>query len=124
MSWNPLIVYFVSGFTVNVFVDREDTGFVFGGNKWNCGTWMDKMGSSSNAGNRGTPATPRDGGSVELQGLMFACVNWLANTFSEQLFPVAGVQLEGLIIWISNFWMLKLKLTANTFPCIEISQSD
>ncbi|CAH8590703.1 unnamed protein product [Schistosoma turkestanicum] len=85
------------GFKVQASIDLN-TGFPRGGNAFNCGTWMDKMGSSAKAGNQGIPATPRDGSAVELVGLAYAVVSWLAESHNRGrnhsgYYPHGGVQL-------------------------------
>ncbi|KAL9100792.1 MAG: hypothetical protein Q9163_003872 [Psora crenata] len=79
------------GFNVHVKVDWR-TGIIFGGNQSNCGTWMDKMGESDKAKNKGIPGTPRDGAAVELTGLLYSTVAWLARLHRKCKYKYGGVK--------------------------------
>ena len=108
------------GFHVCVGVNRE-TGFVYGGNEWNCGTWMDKMGSSEKAGNKGKPGTPRDGSAVELIGLCKSVVSWIETLHSKGLWNYDGVGKE-LDKWSWSQWSQSIQ---NNFESkFYVSESD
>ncbi|KAK3990373.1 glucanotransferase domain of glycogen debranching enzyme-domain-containing protein [Cladorrhinum sp. PSN332] len=79
------------GFNLEVKVDWSN-GFVFGGNQQNCGTWMDKMGESQRAGSKGVPGTPRDGAAVEITGLLYSGLKWLAELNEQGKYEQSSVR--------------------------------
>jgi len=81
------------GFTIRLSVN-EDTGFIVGGNSFNCLTWMDKMGSSGRAGNKGFPATPRAGAPIELTALLYHNLVEYNKLNKEGHFSFSGVKFE------------------------------
>ena len=114
-----------AGFDISAGVDWK-TGFVYGGSSWNCGTWMDKMGSSTQSGNKGHPATPRDGAAIELVALQYRALCFLQAMTEAGLIQVVGVQVqkgevedqmkktEGkLVLW--KEWMELLEQTVDLY---------
>ncbi|KAI7900607.1 glycogen debranching enzyme [Cokeromyces recurvatus] len=78
------------GFNIDIDVDWS-SGVLVGGNIWNCGTWMDKMGESVKAGNKGYPGTPRDGAPIEITGLLKSSLRWINQLIERGQYSWTGI---------------------------------
>ncbi|OBZ85799.1 Glycogen debranching enzyme, partial [Choanephora cucurbitarum] len=86
------------GFNIDIDVDWS-SGVLVGGNTWNCGTWMDKMGESAKAKNKGHPGTSRDGAPCEITGLLKSALRWVNQLIDRKEYQWKGIdqveQVEG-----------------------------
>ncbi|PWN52853.1 putative 4-alpha-glucanotransferase [Violaceomyces palustris] len=80
------------GFNIDIEVDWN-TGIIFGGNRFNCGTWQDKNGSSARAGNKGIPGSPRDGAAIEITALLKSALSWVDSLQASGQWHTKGVQI-------------------------------
>ncbi|KAF2810531.1 glycogen debranching enzyme [Mytilinidion resinicola] len=97
------------GFNIKIWTDWE-TGMIFGGNQFNCGTWMDKMGESVRAGSKGVPGTPRDGAAVEITGMLYSTLAWVDQLRQEGKYKYDGVSIDGGDKIVSfKDWAAKIK---------------
>jgi glycogen debranching enzyme len=105
------------GFQIDIKVDWE-TGIIFGGSQYNCGTWMDKMGESEKAGSKGVPGTPRDGAAIEITGLAYSAISWVASLHKEGEYAYSGVKTsEGQEVTFAD-WAAKIE--ANFERCYYV----
>ena len=116
------------GFNIEIHPDWN-TGIIYGGNQWNCGTWMDKMGESEKAGNKGVPGTPRDGASVEITGLLFSTLKWLDGLHQRGQYKYSGVSITSDSIDTDTFitfgeWAAKIKANFERCYYIPIDPTD
>ena len=111
------------GFNIKIYLNEEN-GFIYGGNKWNCGTWMDKMGSSEKARNKGHPATPRNGADCEIIGLLYYTLVHLDYLNKEGKYPFKEIKLnDGKNLKYSE-WATKIKDNFEKFFFIEKKNSN
>jgi glycogen debranching enzyme len=98
------------GFDLDIKVDWS-TGLIFGGSQNNCGTWMDKMGESVRANSKGVPGTPRDGAAIEITGLSYSTIKWVARLHKEGKYKYAGVNTSDPALKFITFedWAAKIR---------------
>lgn len=111
------------GFNISLFVDWRN-GFIFGGNRNNCLTWMDKLGSSTKAKNKGVPATSRNGAPIELTALLYVGVKMMKMLYEENISHCNGVTLSESKSIEYKEWKRLIKLNFEKYYWIPHSEDE
>lgn len=111
------------GFNISLFVDWRN-GFIFGGNKNNCLTWMDKLGSSFKAKNRGVPATSRNGAPIELTALLYSGIKMMKMLYEESYSSYSGITLDNGTEVTYKKWQLLVKANFEKYYWIPTEESE
>ena len=106
------------GFNIKIYLNK-DNGFIYGGNKSNCGTWMDKMGSSEKAGNKGIPASPRNGADIEIIALLYSVLKFISEQNKKGTFKYENVTLQDGTKFTYDQWANLIKDNFEKYFYIE-----
>ncbi|KAI9715764.1 MAG: hypothetical protein M1812_005763 [Candelaria pacifica] len=110
------------GFNIDIKVDWQ-TGIIFGGSQYNCGTWMDKMGESQKAGSKGVPGTPRDGAAVEITGLLYSTLIWVTDLSRKGHYKYGGVLVDQQKITFED-WASRIKGSFERCYYVPVQERD
>jgi glycogen debranching enzyme len=82
------------------------------------------MGDSEKAGNRGKPATPRDGAAIELQALLHNCVDWLSHLVEGKIIEIKGIQLANnpFISW--EDWSAQMRSSFEKYFYVPVEEEE
>jgi len=96
------------GYNVDIELDPT-TGFIYGGNYYNNGTWMNEFGNSIKNKNKGIPATPRPGADIEIISLVYSCLDFVIEMGNINYFKHKSVILSNGINYPYTQWKLLIK---------------
>ena len=97
-----------AAFHIDIDLDPS-TGFIYGGNYYNNGTWMNKIGTSAKGKNKGLPATPRPGADIEIIALVYSSLDFVVNMGINNYFRYKSVILPNKINYTYTQWKLLIK---------------
>ena len=98
----------INGLKINIYLDTE-TGFIYGGNTLNAGTWMNHIGSSAKGKNLNIPSTPRNGADIEIIALLYNCLNFVIEINYKNYYSYKHVILNNNEKFSFYQWSLLIK---------------